>query len=75
MYHSLLGAWTPAQVIQAVAAIFALLSAWAWAKSAMLQLRPDHKPDGLDRLLERSDVATPVARKDAGLYTSASHIH
>ena len=53
MYHSIFGAWTPPQVIQAIAAIFALLSAWAWAKSAMLQVQPDHKPDWLDRLLER----------------------
>jgi hypothetical protein len=39
---------TAPQIVQSIAVILALLSAWAWAKSAMLQTRPDHKPCWID---------------------------
>jgi hypothetical protein len=38
---------------QAMAVVFALLAAWAWAKSAMLQLGKDRKSGWMDDLLNR----------------------
>jgi hypothetical protein len=42
---------TAPQIVQSMIVIFALLSAWAWAKSAMLQIRPDHKSGWIDSWL------------------------
>jgi hypothetical protein len=53
VYHFLFGASTPQQLVQVLAAILAMLSGWAWAKSAILQLRPDIDLGWMDRLLER----------------------
>jgi hypothetical protein len=44
---------TAPQIVQSIVVIFALLSAWAWAKSAMLQIRPDHKSGWIDSHLNR----------------------
>jgi len=44
---------TPSQFAQAMAVVFALLAAWAWAKSAMLQLHPERNSGWMDDLLNR----------------------
>ena len=51
--HSQL-AKTAILLIQTMVVVFALLSGWAWIKSAMLQLRANKGPSGwLDRQLNR----------------------
>jgi hypothetical protein len=44
---------TATEFAQAMAVVFALLAAWAWAKSAVLQLNKDRKAGWVDDLLNR----------------------
>ena len=65
---------TPAQIIQAVAVILGLLSGWAWAKSAMLQIRPHTKSGWLDRLLNRISRKPPTWNAIAAFLAAATAI-
>jgi hypothetical protein len=47
-------------VVQGIAAIFAMLAAWAWMKSAILQVRPLQK-DWLDRISRSPPVWNAIA--------------
>jgi hypothetical protein len=53
-------------LIQTMIVVFALLSGWAWIKSAMLQLRPDKRPSGwidrqMNRISEKSEIWNAIA--------------
>jgi hypothetical protein len=52
---------TPPQLVQALAVMMGLLSGGAWAKSAMLQIRPHAKPDLLDRISRNPTVWNAIA--------------
>lgn len=57
---------TPILLIQTTIVVLALLSGWAWIKSAMLQLRPDKKSSGwidrqLNRISEKPEIWNAIA--------------
>ena len=60
MARFLLGGLTPPQLVQALAVVLGLLSGTAWAKSAMLQVRP-HTKDWLDRISRNYSVWNAIA--------------
>jgi hypothetical protein len=52
--------------LQALIVASALLSGWAWMKSAMLQLRPNKKPSGwidrqMNRISEKAEIWNAIA--------------
>jgi len=57
---------TAVLLIQTMIVTFALLSGWAWIKSAMLQLRPGKRPSGwidrqLNRISEKPEIWNAIA--------------
>jgi hypothetical protein len=57
---------TPILLIQTIIVVFAMLSGWAWIKSATLQLRPDKRPSGwidrqMNRISEKAEIWNAIA--------------
>jgi hypothetical protein len=46
--------------LQSLAVVFGLLAAWAWVKSATLQMHPGRQAGWLDSLLNRISRQSPV---------------
>ena len=53
-------------LLQTMIVVFAMLSGWAWIKSAMLQLRPGRGPTGwidrqMNRISEKAEIWNAIA--------------
>jgi hypothetical protein len=65
---------TASEIWQAMAVVLALLAAWAWAKSAMLQLGKAGTPNWIDDLLNRISKEPAIWNAIAAFLAAAAAV-